>query len=237
MTDLRTETVPLDDGSQLRLTVAEPDSSIRGGIVVLHESRGVTDSVRWLVHSLAMEGWLIVAPHLYHRDDADELPSDGTEGTEQQVRDQVNRLTGASIMADTDTAFGWLAERGIEPDRMGVVGFDLGGSVALVVASQRSLGAAITVSGNHITEPLSDDLPSPLEAAPELTCPWLGLFGERSTDPSQEDVQKLRAAMASAENASDIKLYPDVDHRFDKDPDTAADAWQRTLNWFDAHLR
>jgi carboxymethylenebutenolidase len=234
MTDVRTETVPLDDGSQLRLTVAVPDSAVRGGIVVLHESRGVTDGVRWLVHSLAMEGWQVVAPHLYHRDGADEL---GADESDQQVRDQVNRLTGPSVMADTDTAFGWLADRGITADRMGVIGFDVGGSVALVVAAQRSLGAAVTVAGNHIAEPLSTDLPSPLEAAPELTCPWLGLFGERSVDPSLHDVEKLRAAVASSEVASNVVIYSDVDHRFDADPDASADAWQRTLNWFDSHLR
>ena len=234
MTDVRTETVPLDDGSQLRLTVAVPDSAVRGGIVVLHESRGVTDGVRWLVHSLAMEGWQVVAPHLYHRDGADEL---GADESDEQVRDQVNRLTGPSVMADTDTAFGWLADRGVTADRMGVIGFDMGGSVALVVAAQRSLGAAVTVAGNHIAEPLSADLPSPLEAAPELTCPWLGLFGERSVDPSLHDVEKLRAAVASSEVASNVVIYSDVDHRFDADPDASADAWQRTLNWFDSHLR
>jgi carboxymethylenebutenolidase len=234
MTDLRTETVPLDDGSELRLTVAVPDGPVRGGIVVLHESRGITDGVRWLVHSLAVEGFQTVAPHLYHRDGADEL---GAEETEQQVRDQVGRLTGDSVMADTDTAFGWLAEHGITADRMGVMGFDLGGSVALVVAGRRSLGAAVTVAGNHISEPLSADLPSPLEVAPDLSCPWLGLFGERSIDPSLADVEKLRNAVASAERASDVVIYPEVDHRFDAHPETSADAWQRALNWFDAHLR
>ena len=228
MTDVRTETVPLDDGSQLRLTVAEPDNAVRGGSVVLHESRGVTDGVRWLVHSLAVEGWQVVAPHLYHRDNADELTADDTD---QQVRDQVSRLTGASVMADTDTAFGWLADHGVPSDQMGIIGFDLGGSVAVVVAAKRSLGAAVTLAGDHITDPLSDDLPSPLEAAPELTCPWLGLFGGRSTDPSPDDVEKLRSAVA------DVVIYPDVDHRFDVDEATFANAWQRILNWFDSHLR
>ena len=67
MTDVRTEAIRLIDGGTLRLTVAEPVGSIRGGIVVLHEARGVTDAVRNLVHGLAGEGWLAVAPHLYHR--------------------------------------------------------------------------------------------------------------------------------------------------------------------------
>ena len=34
--------------------------------------------------------------------------------------------------------------------------------------------------------------------------------------------------------ATDIVVYPSKSHRFDDDPDTAADAWQRTLNWFDS---
>ncbi|MGI8814918.1 MAG: dienelactone hydrolase family protein [Pseudonocardia sp.] len=231
MTALRTETVPLDDGSQLRLTIAEPDGVARGGIVVLHEARGMTDGVRGLVHSLAVEGWRVVAPHLYHRDVADEVD------TEEQVADQVGRLTGASVMADTDTAFGWLADHGVPSDLMGIIGFDLGGSVALVVAAKRSLGAAVTIAGDHITDPLSDDLPSPLEAAPELTCPWLGLFGERPQDQSPDDVEKLRSAVASADVVADVVIYPDVDHRFHADPEVFADAWQRTLNWFDSHLR
>ena len=100
MTDVRTEAIPLVDGSTLRLTVAAPVSSIRGGIVVLHEARGVTDAVRGLVHGLAGEGWLVVAPHLYHRDTADER-----EGDDGQVQQQVERLDGEQVMADTDTAF------------------------------------------------------------------------------------------------------------------------------------
>src|ERR1700754_920549 len=145
MTDIRTETVPLVDGSVLRLTVAEPVSAVRGGIVVLHEARGVTDAVRNLVHGLAGDGWLVVAPHLYHRDGADELG-----GADEEVQQQVERLAGQQVMADTDTAFGWLAERGITSDRMGVLGVDLGGSVALLGAAKRTLGAAVSVAGEGV---------------------------------------------------------------------------------------
>jgi carboxymethylenebutenolidase len=234
MTEVRTETVPLDDGSRLRLTVAEPDSTVRGGIVVLHEARGMTDAVRTLVQRLAVEGWRVVAPHLYHRDDTDELHPDADD---ELVRDQRGRLTGASILADTDTAFGWLADHGIRHDQMGIIGFDLGGSVAVVVAANRKLGAAVTVAGDHISDPLSPDMPSPLEAAPELTCPWLGLFGELSTDPSPDEVEKLRIAADDAPTVTDVVTYPGVDHRFDIDEDVFADAWLRMLNWVDAHLR
>lgn len=230
MTDLRTETVPLVDGSALRLTVATPDSAARGGIVVLHEARGVTDDVRGLVHGLAGDGWLAVAPHLYHRDGADEI-----DGSDEAVQEQVDRLDGEQVLADTDTAFGWLADHDISPDRMGVVGFDLGGSVALIVAAQRTLGAAVSVAGEG-TMHATSGLPSPVEIAGELTCPWLGLYGEAS-DGGDPDVDKLREAVTRAEVAADVVVYPHSGHRFDADPEAAADAWQRTLNWFDSHLR
>jgi carboxymethylenebutenolidase len=231
MTELRTEAIPLVDGSTLRLTVAEPVSTRRGGIVVLHEARGVTDAVRGLVHGLAGEGWLVVAPHLYHRDTADEL--DGDDG---QVQQQVDRLDGEQMMADTDTAFDWLAEHDIGTDRMGVIGFDMGGTVALLVAAERTFGAAVTVEGEGITEARSSALPSLIDAAPGLTCPWLGIYGE-STDGERPELKQLRDAAASSEVATNVVVYPHSGHRFDDDPDAAADAWQRTLNWFDSHLR
>lgn len=233
MTDIRTEAVPLVDGSVLRLTVAEPVSSIRGGIVVLHEARGVTDAVRGLVHGLAGDGWLVVAPHLYHRDGADELAADD----EQKVREQVDRLAGEQVMADTDTAFGWLADHDISADRMGVIGFDLGGSVALLVAATRTLGAAVTVAGEGVVAAPSTGLPSLIAAAPGLTCPWLGIFGRSAEGEADPEIKRLRDAAALSEVATDVMVYPHSGYRFDDDPDAAADAWQRTLNWFDSHLR
>lgn len=232
MTEIRTETVPLVDGSALRLTVAEPVSAIRGGIVVLHEARGVTDSVRGIVHGLAADGWLAVAPHLYHRDGADEL-----DGADEEVQQQVDRLEGEQVMADTDTAFGWLAEHGVTPDLMGVIGFDLGGSVALLVAAKRTLGAAVTVAGEGVAATPASGLPSLIDAAPGLTCPWLGIYGESAGGEPDPEVARLRDAAASSQVATDVVVYPRRGHRFDDDPEVAADAWQRTLNWFDSHLR
>jgi carboxymethylenebutenolidase len=229
MTATRTETVVFDDCGQHRLTIAEPDSTVRGGIVVLHEARGVTDTVRSMMSSLAAEGWLAVAPHLYHRDGPDEVDH-------EQVADQLNRLTPESVLADSDAALGWLSQRGVTADRIGVLGFDLGGAVAVKVGTRRTVGAAVSVSAPGILSPVAHQLRPLLETAPELTCPWLGIFGGDETVPA-EDVEKLRDAAASAAVATDIVRYPDATHRFDTDRASATDAWQRTLNWFDSHLR
>jgi carboxymethylenebutenolidase len=181
--------------------------------------------MRALVSGLAEEGWLTVAPHIYD--------GDSTETDADTARDRASTLTGESVLAHTDIAFGWLAQHGIEADRIGVVGFELGGAVSLVVAASRDIGAAVSVAGGGILQPASPDLPALVDVASELRCPWLGLFGDKVAD----EVALLREAAKRSETANDVVLYPAADHRFDIYPDTAMEAWQRVLNWFDAHLR
>jgi carboxymethylenebutenolidase len=213
MTSTRIETLSLTDGRELRVTIAEPDSAVRGGLVVLHEARGITAGVRTLVSSLADEGWLAIAPHLY---DADRVHG-------ADINDQVSKLNGDRLLADTDVAFVWLGQQGVSADRMGVVGFDIGGTVAMVVASSRTIGAAVTVEAPGILEPLSDGLPALVDVAGDLSCPWLGIF----SDDDSEEVSKLRDAVIGSETASDLV-------RFTVSSD---EAWSRALNWFDAHMR
>ncbi|MGH3865443.1 MAG: dienelactone hydrolase family protein [Pseudonocardiaceae bacterium] len=225
MTQRSLEQILLSDGTRLRLTVAIPESAVRGGIVVGSQAHGVTDAVWRLAAGLAGEGWLAVIPHLYHRDGVDELPGDG------DTRDHVDRLTAQSVHADIDAAFGWLARRGVTADRTGVVGFGLGGAVALIVATQRDLGAAVTVGGIGVVEPVAATLPALVDVAPDLRCPWLGIYG-RDGEVPEEEVCKLRDAAHSAQVATDL-----VHCRFDTDWSVAPEAWARTLNWFSSHLR
>ena len=140
-------------------------------------------------------------------------------------------------MADTDLAAAWLADRGVAHDRTGVIGFDLGGAAAMVVASRRTVGAAVSVAGGGITEPLSEGLPALVDVAGELACPWLGIYGDQDEAIPVESVEKLRDAAATGEVATDVVLFEGSGSRFDLDQQIGAEAWARTLNWFDMHLR
>ena len=226
MTQRSLEQILLSDGTRLRLTVAAPESAVRGGIVVGPEARGVTDAVWQLAAGLAGEGWLAVIPHLDHRDGAT-APLGGRD----PVRDHGERLTAESVHADTDAAFGWLTQRGVSADRIGVVGFGLGGAVALIVATQRDLGAAVTIGGIGVVAPVAATLPALVDVAPELRCPWLGIYS-RDGEVPEEEVHKLRDAAHSAQVATDL-----VYCHFDTDQSVAPEAWARTLNWFGGHLR
>lgn len=221
MAQTHTADARLDDGRALRLTYAEPDGVVRGGLVVLHEARGITDTTLGLVAGLAAEGWLVVVPHLYPG------AAGSAEVDADEARDKVSALSGDSVLAATDIGFAWLARRDVVPDRIGVIGFELGGAVALVVAARRDIGAAVTVAGDGILEPLSAGLPALVEIAGELRVPWLGLYSTEG--PSAEEVEKLRDAAAAAQVATDVVRFP-----FESG---APEAWQRALNWFDAHLR
>src|SRR3954464_14847350 len=217
MTETRTETVRLADGRSLPLTIAGPERVVRGGLVVLHAAHGVTDTVRLLASAFAAEGWLAVAPHLYHGEDRE--------------------LSGESVLADTDIAFGFLGERGVTADLTGVVGFGLGGTTAMVVAARRPIGAAVSIAAGGIIQPASGALPPLVEIAGDLKCPWLGLYGDQDTEVDPSEVEKLRDAAIGSGVAPNAAGFAEAGRRFDSDPDAAHEAWNRTLNWFDAHLR
>ena len=209
MTSTSTVDYQRTDGRTLRLTFSEPEGALRGGLVVLHEADGVTDGVKMLLAGLATEGWLTVTPHLEN-----------------------DELTQQDLLDATDRTLAWLVERGVQADLLGVMGFDLGGTAALVVASHRRLGAAVSVGGQRAAE-----LPALVEIAGRLTSPWLGMYGDAGDEAGGADVERLRDAAASAKVATNVVHYPGANHRFDADPGAAAEAWQRTLDWFDAHLR
>ena len=111
--------------------------------------------------------------------------------------DNIAWTTGLALPIDdarpftTDATFVWLGRHGISSDRMGVIGFDTGGTVAFVVAASRALGAAVSVGGGGILSPLSEGLPSLVDIADELACPWLGLYGDADEAIPVEEVQRL----------------------------------------------
>ncbi|WP_039794384.1 dienelactone hydrolase family protein [Nocardia araoensis] len=212
-------------GGQVPITVVEPEGNARGGIVLLHESREFTGPLRDLMNALAGEGWTVVAPKLFHR--ADEGLGAGVFGDE--------------LFEDFDACFDWLTRRGVFPDTIGVLGFDSAGTAAFLVATNRPIGAAVSVAAHGITQPLTDQADALVRAAPNLQAPWLGLFGvdDPATPPAQVD--ELRDATARAAVASLVVTYPGLHHRADTsegdDDGDAVDSQTRIFDWFDSNLR
>jgi carboxymethylenebutenolidase len=216
---------------------ATPGDDAPGGIVVIQEAFGVTPHIEDITRRLADAGWYAVAPALFHRQGSPVLGYDDFS----QVMPVMGQLDARGLDLDVAAAFDHLERIGFAPDRMGIVGFCMGGSVTFRAATTRSIGAAVTFYGGGVAEGRFG-LPSLIDQAPELRTPWLGLYGDQDTGIPVDQVEALRRATAAVAVETEIVRYPDAEHGFNCDarpsfnPAAAADAWRRTLAWLEEHL-
>ena len=219
------------------LSIHEPAGEPKGGIVVVQEAFGVNDHIEDVARRFAAEGWLAVAPHLFHRSGDPKLGY----GDMSQVMPHMQALTAEGVLADVDAALGHLVSAGIAPERTGIVGFCMGGTVALATAARRSLGGAVSFYGGGVTEGRFGFGPL-VEEATRLRSPWLGLYGDLDQGIPVEQVEELRAAAATSGQPTEVVRYPEAGHGFHCDQRdsyhqaSALDGWRRTLEWFDRYL-
>jgi carboxymethylenebutenolidase len=214
------------------------DGRVLGGVVVVHEAFGLTDYIADVCGRFAAAGWHAIAPDLYHRVGSPVLDYTDLPGATAAAR----TLTSMDILDDLDAGLKWLADTGTAVDRCAVVGFCLGGSVALAAAAHFPLGAAVTFYGGGIVEGRFGEQPG-LELARRLQTPWLGLFGDQDARIPVDEVEALRVAAATAQVPTEVVRYPDAGHGFHCDARPSAyrqraarDAWSRTLTWLEAHI-
>jgi len=147
----------------------------------------------------------------------------------------------AGEATDVAATIGYLEGEGFAPGRIGVVGFCMGGSVVVLAAARHALGGAATFYGGGIAAGRFG-VPPLVELAPQLQTPWIGFFGDQDQSIPSDQVEALRDAAKNAPVDTDIVRYADAEHGFHCDARasyhaaSATDAWQRTLDWCDAHL-
>jgi len=218
---------------------ASPERAARGAILVIQEAFGVTPHIQEITRRLADAGWFAVALALFHRQGSPVLAYDDYDS----VMPLMGQLSAEGLTVDVNAALDHLEARDFALPRIGVVGFCMGGSVTFYAATLRPLGAAVTFYGGGVLEGRFG-LPSLIDLAPKLQAPWLGLYGDLDNGIPATQVEELRSAVKNAPVPTEIVRYPDADHGFNCNdrpavfnPDAAADAWKRTLAWFDAHIQ
>jgi carboxymethylenebutenolidase len=223
--------------SETPLSVHAPATDSKGGLVVIQEAFGVNEHIEDVARRFASAGFLAVAPHLFHRRGDPKLAYDDLP----PVMAEMGALTGDMIRDDVDAALNYLSDNGFGPASIGVVGFCMGGAITLATAARRDIGAAVTFYGSGIKTSRFGFRPL-LEEAADLRCPWLGLFGDLDPSIPVADVEELRTAATSSGQITEVVRYPEAGHGFHCDrrsdyrADSAADAWTRTLEWFDRYL-
>ena len=233
--DTETLELPTADGP-MPTFLATPDGPSRGGIVVVQEAFGLNAHIEDVARRLAAVGYVAIAPELFHRSDH---PGPFSYDDFAAVIPAMAALSDDLVLADVDVSLAHLASLGIAPERAGIVGFCMGGRVSFLVAARRSLGAAVGFYGGGIVNARFPQFPALIGEVPTLATPWLGLFGDRDGSIPIDDVERLRVALTDAPVDADVVRYPEAEHGFFCDlrpsyaPDAAADAWVRTLAWFE----
>jgi carboxymethylenebutenolidase len=129
-----------------------------------------------------------------------------------------------------------LAQENVAGEAAGIVGFCMGGGLALMTAladaGQGKVGAAVPFYGQPLTP----------EQAAQLQAPVLGLYGAEDGGIPVAGVQSMQDALTAAGVENEFQIYAGAPHAFFNDtrasyrPEAAADAWVRLLGWFEKHL-
>jgi carboxymethylenebutenolidase len=210
------------------------------GLIVIPDVRGLTDHYREIARRFAREGFFALAVDLYSREGAPDLPD------MPSVFAWIQSLPDPRILGDLGAAVGYLASRSeVRRERIGITGYCMGGQYALMAAcSVPGLSACVSWYGMLRYAEHNERKPiSPLELAPRLACPYLGLFGAEDALIPNADVEELRTILTREEKTFALKSYPGAGHAFFNDtrpdayrPDAAADAWPRAVEFLRTHL-
>ena len=222
---------------ELNGVLAVPDGSGPWpAVVMVHEVFGIDEAMRAQITRLASAGYVVLMPDLFSRG-----------GARKCLTATFKALTAGQGQAfdDVEAAKQLVLARPDTTEKVGVIGFCMGGGFALLLAS-RGYDASSVNYGM---------MPKDLDAVLSGACPIIGSFGAKDGQ-LKGAAAKLDAALTAANIAHDVKEYPEAGHAFmnphqaggpvfgtllritgaKPNPEAAADAWQRIEKFFAQHL-
>jgi len=204
-------------------------------ILVAMEIFGLHEYIKDVTRRLGKLGAFAIAPDYYFRKGVDltkitDIP---------QLMPIVNTKPDAELLSDLDATVAWAKSQGGDTGRLGIVGFCRGGRNVLEYAAHNSeLKAAVAFYGAPVDPPNPLWPKSPLQLAPEMKAPVIGLYGEADTGIPVAQVEALKAALADNKKTAEFKIYPGAPHGFHADyrasyrKEAADDAWSQMQAWF-----
>jgi carboxymethylenebutenolidase len=214
-------------GGTIKALLSQPVDAKKklGGIVVVHENRGLNPYIEDVGRRAALAGFISIAPDAL-------TPLGGYPGNDDKGRELQSKRDKNEMLEDFIAAYGYLKNHPACNGKIGAVGFCFGGWVVNMMAVRiPDLSAAVPFYGSQ----------PPKELVPQIKAPLLLHYAGLDTHvnegwPAYEDALK--------ENKKEYKayIYPGVNHGFHNDTTprydkTAAElAWKRTIDLFTEKL-
>ena len=234
MSDQKFVTLAVADGTEMRAYTAFPSSTGPvPGIILLQEAFGVNHHIRSVADRLAAAGYAVVAPELFHRTAA--------PGQEFAYSDfgsamlHYNAINNEDLTADLQASYGWLQSQAlVKADKIGSIGFCLGGRVSFLANAVLPLAAAVSYYGGG-SHTIAD-------RAKDLHAPQLFFWGGLDAHISKAEIAQVTAAVEAAGKPFISTVISYADHGFhcDERPsynaEAAAEAWAMTLAFFGEKL-
>ncbi|MFI5283469.1 MAG: dienelactone hydrolase family protein [Candidatus Dormibacterales bacterium] len=196
------------------------------GVVVIHEAYGLNDNIRDITRRLAEAGHVALAVDLFSGRNRAVCMTRYMAG---MLRGSVDRY-GVNDLKDGLTFLSSLPA--VDPQRVGAIGFCMGGGFAIAWACTDTRLRAIA--------PFYGSNPRPLDRVVQRMCPVVGSYPEK--DFTAGAGRALDRALTGFKIEHDIKVYPGARHSFFNDTgrafdkEAADDSWRRVLEFFGNHL-
>ncbi|MGD0962898.1 MAG: dienelactone hydrolase family protein [Candidatus Acidiferrales bacterium] len=227
-------TLQIADGTSMNAYTARPAEKARcPGILVFQEAFGVNAHIRDVTERLARQGYVAIAPELFHR------TGPGFEGAytdRAAIMPHMQAMKEESQVLDISAAYDWLKTHPqAVPDRIASIGFCMGGRMSFLASSAVPLRAAISFYGGGIA-------PALLPRAANLSAPMLFFWGGLDAHIPQEQIRAVMDELKRVGQAYVNVEISDADHGFNCDARasyhrTAATlAWTLSLQFLDIHV-
>ncbi len=206
-----------------------PASNGGPAVIVIQEWWGLVDHIKDIADRFASAGFTALAPDFYH-------------GKSTKSPDEAGKLFMALNISDAEKVLkgaidALLSHPKCTTKTAGVVGFCMGGQLALYAASKNpeKVSACVVFYGIH---------PNVKPDYENIKAPILGFFGEKDSSVSPAKVKALSEKLNSAGKQHQFHTYPGLDHAFFNDTraevydaNAAADSWNKTLEFFRTNVK
>ncbi len=238
--EIKTEYVKLavGDGTSMRAYVAQPAAGdAKRGLLVMQEAFGVNAHIRDITERFAREGYLAIAPELFHR------TGEGFEGRYDDfpsAMGHMQALRDPSMEADFRAAYDWLKSKGGANLPVAAVGFCMGGRAAFLASATLPIDAAVSFYGGGIAP--SQYNPGLLGRVNDVAAPLLLFWGGRDQHIGTAAMRAVTDSLTQAGKTFANVEFSDADHGFFCDargshnPLAAAVAWPMVLAFLNTHI-